>query len=197
LSSGLERDSVKMFSPISKIEFLTRFHEQVYDRLGGVDPYEERKYKELKTLVNLEYFEGFLEKSDLEILILPHHATEIEHGRQPDRVVKAGGHSFYAVINDFLSNYIPDGRFPKTVAKVLDLKTQFFKSGSATFDANFIFISNDRTIAHDETHYDASHGRGKLFLGNGFHRLVAYGLAIEQQVFKPLKVHLVKTTVSS
>ena len=67
-----------MFKLIYQYEFLARFHEQVHDRVGGVDPFEERKYKELRTLKDLEYFEGFLERKDLEILILPHHATEIE-----------------------------------------------------------------------------------------------------------------------
>ena len=165
-----------MFKPIDEKEFLKRFRTQVYNRLGGVDPTEESKYFKLKEKGNFEYFEGTIEEGQIENLIIPHNAKEIEQDRSPNMVVKVGGESFNKVINDFKTNFITNNRFPKTVKKVLKFKEQFFETDLKIFDANFIFISNDRKIAHDDkVHYDITHGDGKLYLGNGFNRLIAYG----------------------
>jgi len=182
-----------LFEPVDRTSFEKEFEKQVYSRDGGVDPFEKQKYNELKKNKELEFFKGFIEKEEIEKLILPHHNGQIEHGKEPSIVVKLGGESFKKVIKDFLDNYIPNHRFPNTVNKVLKLRQHFFQSQEQSFEANFIFISNDSEIAHDLNHYDTSHGPNKLFIGNGFHRIVAYGLAIEELGFRPLEVYLVKS----
>lgn len=186
-----------MFEKVDRTPFEQEFETQVYSRDGGVDPFEEQKYNELKQIRELEFFTGFIEESDIERLVLPQHDGKVEHGKTPDRVVKVGGESFKKVIIDFLINYIPNQRFPKTVNKVLKLKELFFQGHQQRFDANFIYISNDREIAHDLTHYDSSHGYDKLYIGNGFHRFVAYGMSIEEYGFRPLNVYLVKKLKSA
>jgi len=186
-----------LFDPIHRSLFFDEHKNQVYSRKGGVDQFEEKKYKELLKTTELEFFKGFIEKEDIEKLVLPWHSGQIEPNRRPDQVVKTGGQLFNLVIHDFISNYLPNNRFPNTVMKVLDLKKTFYHADSQSIEANFIFISNDREIAHDKTHYDTTHGKDKLFIGNGFHRFVAYGISIEEFGFKPLKVYFVKKLLTS
>ena len=77
------------------------------------------------------------------------------------------------------------------------MKKTFYNPNSRSFEANFIFISNDREVAHDLTHYDTSHGKDMLFIGNGFHRFVAYGISIEESGFNALEVYCVKKLLTS
>lgn len=185
------------FDPINRDLFFQKFKNQVFSRNDGIDTFEKNKYDELLGTPGLEFFKGSIKKEDIEKLVLPWHTGQREPNRDPDIVVKTGGKLFSLVIQDFINNYLPKDRFPKTVKKVLSLKKKFYQTDSQSFKANFIFISNDREVAHDSTHYDTTHGKDKLFIGNGFHRFVAYGISIEEFGFKPLEVYYVKKLLTS
>jgi hypothetical protein len=57
--------------------------------------------------------------------------------------------------------------------------------------ADFLFVCNDKEMAHPN-HYDNTHGEHKIYMGNGFHRFVAYGLWISQNGFQPLELYYVE-----
>ena len=128
-------------------------------------------------------------------LILPHHATEIEHGKDPNMAVKTGGEKFHKVTEDYINNYIPNKRFPNCVKKIQDSKSRFPDNDNALLKAKFLFVCNHKDYAHpneEMVHYDTTHeenGENKIYMGNGFHRFVAYGLWISENGFKPLELY--------
>jgi hypothetical protein len=179
--------------PIEKSEFLTKFDEHIKKR-PKIDSTEKQIFQTLQDSASLSYYLGTLNEKGIENLILPHHAVELEPGRDPDRPVKLGGDQFYNVIRNYIENYIPNSRFPKGTKKLLEQKSRFFNDNSI-LKADFLFVCNQKEYAHPENHYDDSHGQNKIYIGNGFHRFVAYGLWISQNGFKPLELYYVEQPI--
>lgn len=73
----------------------------------------------------------------------------------------------------------------------MDQKARFFHTDHLTLKADFLFVCNQRELAHPGNHYDDSHGQHKIYIGNGFHRFVAYGLWKFEYGFKPLELFYV------
>ncbi len=175
---------------IERAEFLKRFGKHVLNR-DKLDPFELGTFCSLVGVGSLKCYLGALTDTGLDNLILPHHAAAHESGREPDREVKSGGQGFHIVIENYRKNYIPNQRFPESTKKIASQQYHFFAAEDSLLRADFLFVSNDKELAHKE-HYDTSHGENKIYIGNGFHRFVAYGLWISQNGFKPLEVYYVE-----
>ena len=58
--------------------------------------------------------------------------------------------------------------------KIIGLKNAISQEKLSN-EAGFILLSNNKDLAHPENHYE-HHSKEKLFIANGFHRLMAIGL---------------------
>ena len=177
---------------VEKSEFLSQFHMHLENR-QKLDPTEEQIFKRLETFESLTCFSGVLNETGKCNLILPHHSVELEPNRNPDRPVKVGGQELQTVIRDYIECYIPNSRFPKCVGKIYAQQSRFFRDNDSILKAGFLFVSNCKEYAHPgDDHYNNDHGENKIYIGNGFHRFIAYGLWITQNGFKPLEVYYVQ-----
>jgi hypothetical protein len=166
--------------------FLNKYETRINER-EKPDDFEKDVFRELKEADYLICYSTNLNKNGIDNLILPHHATE----SLPDRQVKVGGDTFHKVISNYHEDYIPNSKFPICVKKIQEQQSHFFGENDPVLKADFLFVSNDREFAHPN-HYDNSHGENKIFMGNGFHRLVAYGLWVRQNGFRPLEVYYIE-----
>lgn len=176
--------------PIEKSESLEEFDKHIKNR-PKIDCTEKQILRELEDCDSLIYYLGALNEKGLENLVLPHNAFEVEPGRKPDRPVKVGGDRFCNVVRAYIEDYIPNSRFPEGTRKILEQKRSFFNDDNSILEADFLFVCDQREYAHPGSHYDDSHGPNRIYIGNGFHRFVAYGLWISENGFKPLKSYYV------
>jgi hypothetical protein len=177
---------------IERHEFLHSFQKHVENRVT-IDATEKQIFRSLQNADNLNFYVGALNELGIGSVILPHHAVELEPGKAPDRPVKKGGDSFQNVIRHYDEIYGPNSRFSDCLVKIQRIQTYFFNNRDLPMNADFLFVCNQRALAHPgDDHYDASHGDRKLYIGNGFHRFVAYGLWIRKYGFRPLEVHYVE-----
>jgi hypothetical protein len=174
----------------NKPDFMNFFLAHIQNR-ETIDITEKQTFDGLQMCNSMRFYFATLNEMGLDNLVVPHHAVELELNKQPDRPVKTGGEAFTKVIRDYSQNYIPNLRFPKCGNKALAQQSHFFNAAHSTLQAEFLFISNDRNYAHPG-HYDDSHGEDKIFIGNGFHRFIAYGLWISQYGFKLIEVYYVE-----
>ncbi len=172
---------------ITKEDFISSFK----DHLRG-DGHEDELFEFHNKQIGLQYFRGFLNEQGIENLVLPHHAVELEPGRSPDRPVKTGGELFNTIIQDYITNFIPNNRFVNCFTKATEQGKKFFNQNDGLLRADFIFVTNDKKIAHLNADYNSTYPSNCIFIGNGFHRMIAYGLFINSNGFKPLEVHYVK-----
>ncbi len=131
----------------------------------------------------LSYFKCRLKVEGLNNLILPYHAhNATTTGPQ-------WGKEFQGVVADVIS--IPEWANSDCVKKILEIKENFFGTPGDFWYPEFLLLSNDKDLVHPGgDHYHANYGRDKLFIGNGFHRLVAYGLALRDiDKFIPLELY--------
>jgi len=181
--------------PIKELEFFEKFDEHIYKR-EPVDTNEEDTFQILKeNSGSLTFYFGILNEMGIENLILPHHEHKLERGRNPDRAVKKGGEGFHKIIKDYRDNYIPNKRFPACVEKIQEQQSRFFNNNDPLLEADFLFVCNYKDYAHPNEkgeHYDITHeknGENRIYMGNGFHRFVVYGLWISKNGFKPLELY--------
>ncbi len=175
--------------------FLEGFGYHVANRTSE-DRHEKEIYQDLREVRGyMHCYVGVLREESLEHIILPHHThSPLEHGKEPDRPTKPGGESLDKVAGDFEERFIPENRFQSCSQKIQELKQRedFFSTSDSVFEADFLFVSNHPEYAHPRGVYD-DHGAGKLYVGNGYHRFIAYRLRIlENDSFKPLRVHYVE-----
>ncbi len=171
---------------IERTEFLKLFGKHVLNH-EQLDEFELGIFCNLVAAKGFQCYQGLLNKKGFAHLILPHHAVELEPGRNPDRPVKGGGDAFSNVVRSYKQDFEPNGRFPSCVGKITAQQSRFFGADDAVLRAEFLFVSNDKELAHPG-HYNNSHGASKIYIGNGFHRFVACGLWLENHAFKPLEV---------
>jgi len=186
------------FDELKAIEcaaFFERFEKHVSNRTS-----EDRHEREISRGLHevrgyMHCYVGVLGEESLKHIILPHHTHgPLEHGREPDRPTKVGGESLIKVASDFRERFIPANRFSPCAEKILGQKQRddFFNILDSVFEADFLLVSNHPEYAHPRGVYD-DHGTGKLYVGNGYHRFIAYRLWIlENNSFKPLRVHYVE-----
>lgn len=184
--------------PLKVSEFFRKFDMHINKR-DKVDKNEKDTFQILKrNSSSLSFYLGILNEMGVENLILPQHDKPLEHGRDPDRPVKVGGERFHKIIKDYRDKYIPNSRFPKCVKKIRDQQSRFFNNNNnPLLKADFLFVCNHKDFAHPNEgggHYDTTHGGNKIYMGNGFHRFVAYGLWNDKNGFKPLELYYVHHT---
>ena len=180
---------------IKASEFFRKFAEHINNREkeNKLDKTESGIFQTLQeNSSSLTFYFGILNRKGIENLILPHHGVEIENNKSPDRPVKLGGDKFSNVIEAYINNYVPNGRFPKGTDKIQGQKSRFFNNLDPVLKADFLCVCNQREYAHPGDHYDGTHGNNKIYICNGFHRFVAYGLWISKNGFKPLEVYYVE-----
>ena len=174
--------------PIRKSEFFSKFDEHISKRKKP-DEMEKIVFQDLKDNSSfLTFYIGMLNEMGIENLILPHHSAEDDGLKDPDRTVKEGGEKICTVIEDYNNKFIPNKRFPKGTDKIQKQKSRFFNNDNSILKADFLAVCNQREWAH-RGHYDITHGNSKIYICNGFHRLVAYGLWICENGFKPLELY--------
>ena len=181
---------------IESNEYFERFKAHIYDR----NPFDDTELQIFNTLNNnsnsLTFLIGSLNEEGVQNLNLPHRQKEDEND-PGDPPVKLGGNAFYEVVRQYDEEFIPNRRFPKGTCKILSQNHCFFDKEDTVLKADFLSICNERELAHPEpddptlprVHYDDSHGDNKIYINNGFHRLVAYGLWILKNGFRPLEVY--------
>jgi len=177
---------------IKKSEFFRKFDEHINNRAktSKLDETESKIFQTLQKNSNsLTFYLGTLNEKGIENLILPHHAVEIENNRNPDRPVKLGGDKFFDVIEAYINHYIPNRRFPIGTGKIQGQKSRFFNGLTPVLKADFLCVCNQPGYAHPGDHYDDTHGSNKIYICNGFHRFVTYGLWISENGFKPLDLY--------
>jgi len=189
------KDYLDKLEVIDCNEFFERFRRHI-DSRRSEDRHEREIYQSLyEVRSDMRCCAGVLREESLASIVLPHHThSPLEHGRKPDRPTKPGGESLDKVARDFGDHFIPENRFPSCSQKIQELKQRndFFSISDSVFEADFLFVSNHPEYAHPKGVYD-DHGTGKLYIGNGYHRFIAYRLWIlENDSFKPLRVHYVE-----
>lgn len=172
---------------ITKSEYLSSFE----NHLRG-DGHEDKLYELHNEQEELHYYQGLLNERGFKNLVLPHHAVEFEQGKSPDRSVKTGGKYFTKVIEDYTSNYIPNRRFMACHKKAMEQSNKFFDVGDEYHRADFLFVTNNKEIAHLNDEYNSPYSSNCIFIGNGFHRMIAFGLFTNANGFKPLEIHYVR-----
>lgn len=172
---------------INKSEFILKYQNHL-----GTDTHENKLFKFHDEAKGLKYFKGYLNQQGFDNLVLPHHDVEHESGRNPDRSVETGGKYFNKVIDDYISNYIPNNRFSDCHNKAFEQKNCFFKLSDKILRADFLFVTNNKSIAHLTDDYNSYYPETSIFIGNGFHRMIAFGLFICENGFRPLEVFYVK-----
>jgi hypothetical protein len=177
-------------------EFFGRFRKHINNRVS-----EDRHEKDiLQGLYDvrgyMRCYLGILKEEGLKHIILPHHThSPLEHGREPDRPTKLGGECLDKVASDFGERFIPENRFMPCSEKIQALRQRedFFNASDSVFKADFLFVCNRWEYAHPRGDEYRDHGEGKLYIGNGYHRFIAYRLWIlENKLFKPLQLHYVE-----
>jgi hypothetical protein len=147
------------------------------------DDFERKIYGKLNNLEKNKalYYRGLLTRQGYDNLILPHHGHDLN-------LVSAGGQPVEDVIKKYdLLKSRAAVTHPKCIRKIMILEERFFKQDSDILDAEFIILSNNWYLIHEEN-YDDRHTGNKLYIGNAFHRLVAYGSSIENG-FRKLRVY--------
>lgn len=167
----------------TKSKFISRFK----NHLRG-DGHEDKLFEFHNTQVGLNYYKGLLNENGFKNLVLPHHAVEHEPGKSPDRPVKTGGEYFTTVIEDYISNYIPNQRFEACYTKAMKQGDSFFDSEDEYLRADFLFVTNNKNIAHLNADYNSQYPSNCIFIGNGFHRMIAFGIFTNANGFKPLEI---------
>lgn len=172
---------------IDKSVFISRFEKHATD-----DKHENNLLHFHKTKNDLNYYLGLLNVIGIDNLVLPHHSVELEPGRDPDRPVKTGGDYFKRVITNYVEDYIPNKKFKDCYCKALSQGYKFFHTNDVELEADFLFVTNDKNIAHVTDDYSSNYPSNSIFIGNGFHRMISYGLFIEKYGFRTIEVHYVE-----
>ena len=175
---------------ISKKDFIDLFRKHETKR-PKKDKFMFDMIKVHKETNDAAYYQGSLNQAGLNNIVVPHNAVEIESGRDPDRPVAVGGELMTSVINKF-KKFQMNGRFPGRLDKIRS-ETEVFFDGKELEDfveADFLYVSNSRDLAHSgNEHYHAKHEENKLYIGNGFHRFIAYALWVDKVGFKPIRIY--------
>jgi len=180
---------IDYFDDINEIEkevFITRFNKHVRE-----DDHENRLLVCHENLQGAHYYFGNLNLRGVENLVLPHHAVEHEPGKDPDRSVKTGGKFFNQVIKDYINNYIPNNRFVDCYTKAKSQNNRFFSKDNLILGADFLFTTNKKDVADLNNGFSDNYPKSSIFIGNGFHRMIAYGLFLKEYGFRPIQVHYV------
>lgn len=179
---------------IEKSEFLNKFREHEHmDDGNPKDGMVKQIFEKLQDSNSLNYYLGILNKKGIENLILPQHDHDYIKDGNPDRPVKVGGEKFSTVTRAYIEDYIPNSKFPNCRNKIRELKQKsgFFNKDDSILKADFLFVCSQKEYAHPGPQYDNSHGQNKIYIGNGFHRFVAYSLWVSENGFKPLELYYV------
>jgi len=175
------RECFNDLNEVSIQEFIENFH------LQETDP-ERREYPDGFSLdripehkdSNHKYFKGILNEQGISLLVLPSHM-------HPNKtyIVESSGELFQEVIKKFID--ILSKENSPCFKKANDQSKYFFNKLKPYQEAEFIYLCNNFNISHPKQYSEK--WINKLFIGGGFHRLVAYGLFINRHGFSPLKVY--------
>lgn len=162
---------------ISQKEFLNnyRHHEETK---GWPDQFAKYVYKQIETDQQAKYYKGLLNGKGYEKLIMPWH----DHGIG---LVPPGGWPIKEALTAYKTQLTKTNA--ECIEKISSLQS-IFKIGEDPLYADFLFFSNKGDLVHPG-HY--THQGERLYLGNGFHRILAYAIWNESAGFKRLKVYYV------
>ncbi|MEQ9285561.1 MAG: hypothetical protein RIG77_01555 [Cyclobacteriaceae bacterium] len=175
------REYFDQLKQVPKQEFIENFHLQETDskRRKQPDGFSLDRIPEHERESH-NYFKGRLNQRGIDNLILPSHI-------HPDRtnVVDSSGQPFNDVIHRFSNEFTFENS--PCAKKAHAQLSHFFDKSKAVQEAEFIYLCNNFNVSHPKQY--SLKWTNKLFIGGGFHRLIAYGLFIEQNGFSPLKVY--------
>lgn len=172
---------------ILKSEFINKFEAHELDRTRYNEDFD--KYA-LNTIIpglkiddRTHYFKGFLNQNGYNNLILPHHNHNETNLIPPD------GSQVLIVLKGFNKLKSPLSN-SDCINKILKIKSKIFKPSLDTWNVDFLFLSNNHFLSHPGGNHYGDYGSDKIFIGNGIHRLIAYGLALKEiGTFKPIEIY--------
>lgn len=166
---------------VSRDDLTKAFKDHESTRPEGSDTNAQERIEELESKDVLSYYKCRLTEEALNNLILPYHVHD------DVTTTKLGGDNLSVVMHDVVS------KWPNSVCgkKIADIKARMFGPSVRFWDPGFLLLSNDKNLAHPgNDHYEEFTWKNKLFIFNGFHRLVAYGLALQELgKFAPIEVY--------
>ena len=75
--------------------------------------------------------------------------------------------------------------------KAKSQRNRFFSKDDLILGADFLFTTNKRQVADLNNDFSDNYPKSSIFIGNGFHRMIAYGLFLKEYGFRPIQVHYV------
>ena len=160
----------EIIKTVNKDIIIEKFKVHEASRPTGKDDFAHQRINDLIKSDEIKYYKCKLKKEALSSLVLPHHDDD-------SFSVPSGGKIFYDVISD--KNLFKEKANTNCIRKIIEIKNSLFpKTDTKAWQYSFLLLSNDKELVHPG-HYHNNYGTDKIYIANGFHRLVAYGLALE------------------